>query len=158
MAAPVLANGTNRSVYLPDDTWFVFDSNARLAGHRSLNINVAMDETPVYVRAGTILPLAPVLQHTSQLPGGALELQIYPGKNASFTLVEDDGLTTAYRKGQTRRTTFTWNDARRRLTWKIEGPYAGPDIFKTMKVKVFDPRQKQLDGSLASDGTLRIPM
>jgi alpha-glucosidase len=158
MAAPVLANGTNRSVYLPDDTWFVFDSNARLAGHRSLNINVAMDETPVYVRAGTILPLAPVLQHTSQLPGGALELQIYPGKNASFTLVEDDGLTTAYRKGQTRRTTFTWNDARRRLAWKIEGPYAGTDIFKTMKVKVFDPRQKQLDGSLASDGTLRIPM
>jgi alpha-glucosidase len=157
MAAPVLTDGTNRSVYLPGDTWFAFDSNTKLAGNRSMDINVALDEIPVYVRAGTILPLAPILQHTDQLPGGPLELQIYPGKNASFTLVEDDGLTTAYLKGQIRRTVFTWDDSRRRLTWKIEGPYAGKDIFKSMKVKVFDPQTKLLDGSLASNGALRIP-
>ena len=71
--------------------------------------------------------------------------------------MEDDGLTTAGLKGQTRRATFTWDDVRRRLTWKIEGPYDGKDIFKSMKVKVFDPQQKLLDGSLASNGALRIP-
>jgi alpha-glucosidase len=157
MAAPVLETGGKRSVYLPDDTWYIFDSNTKLAGKRSMDVTVALDEVPVYVRAGTILPLAPVLQHTDQLPGGPLELQVYPGKNASFTLVEDDGLTTAYLKGKIRRTTFTWDDANRRLSWKIEGPYAGKDIFKSMRVKVFDAKQKLLDASLARSGALRIP-
>jgi len=157
MAAPVLESGGQRSVYLPDDTWYLFESSTRLAGHRYVDVTVALDEVPVYVRAGTILPLAPVLQHTDQLPGGPLELQIYPGKNASFTLVEDDGLTAAYLKGRIRRTTFSWDDVQRRLSWKIEGPYAGKDIFQSMKVKVFDPTQKLLNGSLASDGVLWIP-
>jgi alpha-glucosidase len=157
MAAPVLESGGHRSVYLPDDTWYLFDSNTRFAGPRTMDVAAALDEIPVYVRAGTILPLAPVLQHTDQLPGGPLELQIYPGKNASFTLVEDDGLTTAYLKGEVRRTTFTWDDVERRLSWKIEGPYAGKDIFKSMQVKVFDPKPKVLDGSLASTGSLEIP-
>jgi alpha-glucosidase len=157
MAAPVLESGGHRSVYLPNDTWYRFESNVKLAGHRDIDVIAPLDEIPVYVRAGTILPLAPVLQHTDQLPGGPLELQIYPGKSASFTLVEDDGLTTAYLKGQVRRTTFTWDDAQRRLSWKIEGPYDGKDIFRSMKVMVFDPKQKILDGSLASDGVLTIP-
>jgi len=157
MVAPVLESGGQRSVYLPDDTWYLFESNTKLAGHRDMDVTAALDEVPIYIRAGTILPLAPVLQHTDQLPGGPLELQIYPGKNASFTLVEDDGLTTAYLKGQVRSTTFTWDDAKRRLSWKIEGPYAGKDIFKSMKVKVFDLKQKLLNASLASDGALRIP-
>lgn len=157
MAAPVLESGGKRSVYLPGGTWYTFDSSTKLAGDRSLEVTVALDEVPVYVRAGTILPLAPVLQRTDQLPGGPLELQIYPGQNASFTLTEDDGLTTAYLKGQTRRTTFTWDDAGRRLSWKIEGPYAGKDIFRSMMVRVFDPKQKLIDGSLASSGVLSIP-
>ncbi len=121
-----------------------------------MDVTEALDEVPVYVRAGTILPLAPVLMHTDQLPGGPLELQIYPGKNASFTMVEDDGLTSAYRKGQVRRTTFTWDDAKRRLTWQIDGPYAGKDIFKTMKVKVFDSKVKVVDASLTSSSAVII--
>jgi alpha-glucosidase len=156
MVAPVLESGGRRAVYLPDDNWYLFESGTKLAGHRNVDATAALDEIPVYVRAGTILPLAPVLQHTDQLPGGPLELQIYPGKNASFTLVEDDGLTTAYLKGQVRQTTFTWDDALRRLSWKIQGPYTGKDIFRSMKVKVFDPRPKLLSGSLASDGTLTV--
>lgn len=157
MAAPMLSPGTNRAVYLPHDTWYRFDSSAKLNGGRSMDVNVALDEIPVYVRAGTILPLAPAIQHTDQLPGGPLELQIYPGKDARFTLVEDDGLTTAYLKGRVRRTTFTWNDAQRRLSWKIEGSYAGKDIFTNMKVKVFDSRPKSVEGFLASNGVLTIP-
>jgi alpha-glucosidase len=157
MAAPVLEAGGKRSVYLPDDTWYIFDTSSTLGGHRTLDVTETLDEVPVYVRAGTILPLAPVLQHTDQLPGGPLELQVYPGKNASFTMVEDDGLTTNYRKGQLRRTTFTWDDAKRRLSWDIEGPYAGKDIFKTMKVKVFDPKAKVVDCFLASSGALNVP-
>jgi alpha-glucosidase len=100
---------------------------------------VALDEVPVFVRAGTILPLGPVIQHTDNLPGGPLDLQVYPGANATFTLAEDDGHTTAYKTGQERHVTFTWDDASRTLSWKIEGAYRGKDIFKEMKVTVFDP-------------------
>ena len=65
-----------------------------------------------------------------RLPGGPLELQIYPGKDATFTLVEDDGETTDYLKGQVRRTTFTLQDKTGRLSWKREGPYAGKDASR----------------------------
>ena len=96
----------------------------------------------MFVRAGSLLPLGPVIQHTSQLPGGPLELQIYPGKDATFTLVEDDGETTDYLKGQVRRTTFTWQDKTGRLSWKREGSYAGKDVFQNLHVVLFDPRGK----------------
>ena len=99
LAAPILQQGTNRSVYLPAGNWYPFGTNRILKGSRSIEVNPALDEIPVYVRAGSILPLGPVIQHTSQLPGGPLELEIYPGKDAAFTLVEDDGETFDYQKG-----------------------------------------------------------
>ena len=112
----------------------------------------------LFVRAGTILPLAPIIQHTDDLPGGPLELQIYPGHDAKFELIEDDGQTTAYLNGQLRRTTFNWNDTARKLTWTIEGPYAGKDIFKEMNVELFDPAgKKSANSSLQSSGELTIP-
>jgi alpha-glucosidase len=158
LAAPILQQATNRSVYLPAGVWFVLGTNSRLQGGRNIQATADLDEIPVYVRAGSILPLAPVIQYTSQLPGGALELQIYPGKDATFTLVEDDGQTKDYLKGQIRRTTFTWHDRAGRLTWKREGPYAGKDVFTTMRVVLFDPRGKiesQCDLSVTGSSALR---
>ena len=76
-----------------------------------------------------------------------MEVQIYPGGNASFTLVEDDGQTTAYEHGQVRRTEFKWNDRSRRLTWNVEGPYHGADTFKTLNVKLFAPAGIQQAGA-----------
>jgi alpha-glucosidase len=156
MAAPELDEGGNRSVYFPDETWYQFDTGVKVAGNQTTNLTVGLDEIPTYVRAGTILPLAPVLLHTDQLPGGPLELQIYPGRDASFTMVEDDGLTTAYAKGQVRRTTFNWNDAKRQGSWKIDGPYTGKDIFTNMTVKVFDAKPKSAEASLAASGSLTV--
>jgi ribosomal protein S28E/S33 len=80
-----------------------------------------------------------VVQHTDDLPGGPLDLQVYPGANATFTLAEDDGQTTAYKSGQERHVTFTWDDPARTLSWKVKGPYRGKDIFREMKVTVFYP-------------------
>ncbi len=158
LAAPILRSGFRRSVYLPAERWYLFDSSTHLNGPCTLDVAAALDEIPLYVRAGTILPLAGPILHTADLPGGPLELQIYPGKNAAFTLIEDDGQSTAYLKGQIRRTSFTWDDAHRKLTWKIEGPYRGPDIFTSMNVTVFDESPTKLDGqSLRSDGAVVMP-
>jgi len=139
-------------VYFPKATWYALDTNKTRAGGASADITAAWDETPVYVRAGTILPLGPVIQHTDDLPGGALDLQVYPGRNASYTLTEDDGQTTAYTTGQVQRVAFTWEDATRTLNWKVDGRYRGKDIFKEMKVTLYDPT-----GITTGNGTLETP-
>jgi alpha-glucosidase len=159
MAAPVLQEGAkSRSVYFPNETWYVFESGKTMSGNGSAEVNASLDEIPTFVRAGTILPLAPIIQHTADLPGGPLDLQIYPGKNASFTLVEDDGGSTAYLRGELRRTTFTWNNASRELSWKVQGPYNGKTVFKEMQVTVFDAQPKKIAARTidAAGGTLRV--
>ena len=114
-----------------------------MKGKRTLEVTAALDEIPVYVRAGSLLPLGPVIQHTRQLPGGPLELQIYPGEDATFTLVEDDGETTDYLKGQVRRTTFTWQDNTGRIELEdAKGHTPARMFFKSLHVVLLDPREK----------------
>jgi alpha-glucosidase len=158
LAAPILDPTENRRVYLPEGAWYALNAGTPIEGKHSIDVTARLDEIPVYVRAGTILPLGPVIQHTDDLPGGPLEVQVYPGRDSKFTLVEDDGLTTAYLKGQLRRTTFTWNDASRTLSWKITGPYAGKDIFTELTISVMDATgRKVAAASLDSDGQRVMP-
>lgn len=155
LAAPVLQAGGKRSVYLPSGQWYTFDTNTVFQGNGSREITARLDEIPLYVRAGTLLPLAPAIQHTSELPGGPLELQIYPGQNASFTFVEDDGETTGYQKGHLRRTVFTWDDSARRLKWKRSGDYAGKDCFQAVRAVLLAPQgAQQLESPLKPSGKL----
>lgn len=148
MVAPILAEGGQRTVYLPAGQWYEFERRATRAGPCEIEVTARLDEIPVYVRAGTILPLGPVVQHTSEMPGGPLELQVYSGQDAAFTLVEDDGETYDYLKGAIRQTLFTWDDQRRTLSWKIRGDYAGPRVFQAVKVTVF-----QADGKVQAELT-----
>ncbi|HWD91764.1 MAG TPA: TIM-barrel domain-containing protein [Verrucomicrobiae bacterium] len=158
MAAPILSQSNQRSVYLPSGDWYQFDTNTKINGGKTITATAALDQIPLYVRAGTILPLGQMIQHTDQLPGGPLELQVYPGQDATFKLVEDDGQTTDYLKGIIRQTTFTWNDSTHRLSWEIEGPYHGKDIFTEVNIKVFYPNGiKAAKGSLLSKSSARLP-
>ncbi len=136
LAAPILTEQNERTVYLPaGDAWYPFNSSTPTAGNQTLHLTAAPTDIPFFLKAGTLLPLAPKnLEHTDNLPAGPLELQIYPGKDATFTLTEDDGVTTAYLHGQIRQTTFTWKDSTRTLTWKSSGPYHGNDCFTAATV------------------------
>jgi len=103
------------------------------------------------------LPLGPVIQSTNDLPAGPLELQVYPGQDARFVMVEDDGATMAYQRGDVRQTTFVWNDAARRLTWTIAGTYAGKDVYTALRVKLFDAAgSKDAAAELGGGGTLSL--
>jgi alpha-glucosidase len=158
MAAPIVSQSNQRSIYLPSGDWYKFDTNTRLNGGQTITTTAALDQIPLYVREGTILPLGPVIQHTDQLPGGPLELQVYPGQNATFKMVEDDGQSTGYLQGMIRQTTFTWNNSTHRLSWKVQGPYHGKDIFTEATIKVFYPNGiKEAKGSLLSKGSVRLP-
>jgi alpha-glucosidase len=138
LAAPVLAPGNSRTIVLPDDSWYDFATGQPVTSKNHFTLNVPFDSVPVYIRAGTILPLAPIVQHTRDLPGGPLDVHIYPGRDGKFALVEDDGSTTDYLKGHVRRTEFTWNDQTKTVRWVRTGSYDGTDCFRSMKITLHD--------------------
>jgi len=120
LVAPVVEKGaTARRVYLPPATWYDFWTGERLEGGREINRDVDLETLPLYVRAGSILPLGPVKQFVDEKVDGPLSLSIYPGSDASFLLYEDDGISFNYRKGEWMGTEMTWNDAHRTLELKL---------------------------------------
>jgi alpha-glucosidase len=155
LAAPVLAAGGKRTVHLPKDTWYRLGSSERIVGPTDIPVNAKLDEIPVYVRAGTILPLGPVLQYTGQPTQEPLEMQVYPGNDGSFILVEDDGTTTGYKMGAERQTLFGWDDAKQQLSWRVANGYSGDNVFKSMKVVLFSAAgQKSKTVELGQDGVI----
>ena len=116
LAAPVLTSGGTRDVYLPQGGWYDFNTSAAVQGGQTLHLQAALDTIPAYVRAGTILPLGPVLQATSLGAEDPLEVRVYPGADAAFTLYEDDGDTYAYQTGAASRIPMRWNNQTRTLT------------------------------------------
>jgi alpha-glucosidase len=116
LAAPVLAQGDARDVYLPAGRWYDFNTSDVIDGGQTLHIQAPLDMIPAYVRAGTILPLGPIMQSTSLGVEDPLEVRVYPGADAAFTLYEDDGDTYAYQKGAASRIPMKWNEQTRILT------------------------------------------
>lgn len=120
LVAPVTAKGaTERKLYLPEGTWYDFWTNDKHTGKRELTRKVDLATLPLFVRAGAILPLDPVRQHTAEQVTDPTTLRIYPGTNGTFTLYDDDGQSLGYRDGSDTKTVWIrlqWDDAARRLT------------------------------------------
>ena len=106
----MLSQGGQRDVYLPAGTWYDFNTGSQLQGGQTLHVTAALDTIPTYVRAGTILPLGPVLQSTSLGVTDPLEVRVYPGANAQFSLYEDNGDNYEYQNGASTRIPMSWND------------------------------------------------
>ena len=103
--------------YLPAGCdWYDFRDGARYAGGREVTVDAPLDSIPVFVRAGSILPLAEGLQYADQRPEGPLELRVYAGADAAFDLYEDAGDGYDYERGAYTLTHIAWDDAARRLT------------------------------------------
>ena len=115
-SAPVAREKTWRC-YLPAGCeWIDFWDGARYAGGQEVTVDAPLDRIPLFVKAGSILPMANGLQYADQEPEGPLELHIYPGADAEFTLYEDAGDGYGYEEGEYTLTRFQWNDAERSLT------------------------------------------
>ena len=117
MAASAPKQDLSMRTYLPKGTaWYDFWTNARHDGGQSVTRDAPLDIVPLYVRAGSILPMGPVLQYATEKEDAPYEIRIYPGADGSFTLYQDDNETYNYEKGQSASTTLAWNDAARTLT------------------------------------------
>ncbi len=128
LAAPVLEPGVSgRSVYLPAGQWYDFWTGERLAGERDVWAHAPLDTIPLFVKAGTVLPMQGVQQHTGEPPAEAITLRVYPGIGESLWY-EDDGQTLAYQSGEFRLTRFAVRGDESWVTVQAssEGPFASP--------------------------------
>ena len=106
--APVVTEKVDAAdVHLPPGEWYDFWTSAKHSSNEHIALHPSLSETPLYVRAGAVIPLQPVVQSTNEKPDGPLELLVYPGDNCRGTLYEDDGLTFAYLEGEYLRVNFS---------------------------------------------------
>jgi alpha-glucosidase (family GH31 glycosyl hydrolase) len=120
LVAPVIAKGaTVRKVYLPAGTWYDFWTNERVEGGREIDRAVDLATTPMYVRAGAVIPIGPVKQYSEEPSDAPWELRVYPGANGTRMLYDDDGKSFDYRKGEWMGVNMTWNDRARSLTLEL---------------------------------------
>jgi alpha-glucosidase (family GH31 glycosyl hydrolase) len=100
MICPVTTKGAQtRTVYLPKGNWVNYWSGETLAGARYYNILTPLDMLPIFIKAGSIIPMQPVMNYVGEKQPDVITLDIYPGANAHAELYEDDGKTLDYQKG-----------------------------------------------------------
>jgi alpha-D-xyloside xylohydrolase len=118
LVCPVTQKGANsREVYLPSgSSWIDFWTGATYEGGKKIQASAPIQTMPLYVRAGSIVPMGPYLQHVSEKPADPIELRIYRGANGSFCLYEDDGSTNNYKNGDYSTIPIFWNDKAGLLT------------------------------------------
>jgi alpha-D-xyloside xylohydrolase len=114
---PVTNPGTNtRPAYLPaKTTWYDFWTGERLAGGQTITASAPLSSIPIYVRAGSILPLSPIT-NTTQVVDDPIELRIYRGADGKFTLYEDEGNNYNYEHGAYSTIPITWSEKTQKLT------------------------------------------
>jgi alpha-glucosidase (family GH31 glycosyl hydrolase) len=140
LVAPVVEKGAaTRSVYLPRGVWSDFWTGERLEGGREIGRAVDLETVPLYVRAGSILPLGPVKQYADEKVDQPTSISIYPGADASFLLYEDDGVSFNYRHGEWMGIQMSWEDASRVFRMRLApGSKMLPPAKRHFEVKLDD--------------------
>lgn len=133
LVAPVVEQGaTSREVYLPAGTdWYDWWTGKRLKGGQTITAEAPIETIPVFVRAGSIVPLGAPVESTHQKQ--AIEkVRVYAGADGDFTLFSDDGTTYAYENGGGSATALHWDDAAARLTHTGAAEWAGTDVVEVI--------------------------
>jgi alpha-D-xyloside xylohydrolase len=107
---------TTRPVYLPGAKWYDFWTGSAIEGGRTINAFTPLERMPLYVRAGSILPLGPDEEWSTEKPADPIELRVYRGANGDFTLYEDENDSYNYEKGAYATIPLHWDEAGRTLT------------------------------------------
>jgi len=128
LVAPVTEQGaTHRMVYLPAGCdWYNYWTNERLPGGQTITVKAPIDILPLFVRAGSIVPLGSEVQ-SAQQPQTIVSVRVYPGANGSFTLFEDDGKSYVYETKGGLVTKMTWDDSAHQLKHEGASAWNGPD-------------------------------
>lgn len=125
-----------RDVYLPAGrNWYDFWTEKNLPGGQTITVETPLERIPLYVRAGTILPLGPDLQYANEKPADPIELRVYRGASGAFTIYEDAGDGYGYEKGAFATISLRWDEAKQTLTiGKRRGDF--PGMLKTRTFRI----------------------
>ncbi|HKS83187.1 MAG TPA: glycoside hydrolase family 31 protein [Candidatus Acidoferrales bacterium] len=126
---------TSREVYLPKARWYDFWTGHATEGGVAIDAPAPLDRIPLFIRAGSIVPMGPDIEYSTQKPADPIELRVYPGADGDFTLYEDENDNYNYEKGVHATIPFHWDDARRTLTIGArEGKFPGMLESRTFRV------------------------
>lgn len=171
LVAPVASDKTICNVYFPDGEWYRMSNDKLYKGKTEAMVDCPLDDLPIFVRSGGILPLQSVIQNTSEKPSPTLEINLWNGKIPnSFTWYEDDGITYNYETGQYCLRLISFDPGKKTITiGKTEGSFSSKftafrlvlhdfgDIMglkvngqeQTLKLKNF--RQRFFEAELSND-------
>jgi alpha-D-xyloside xylohydrolase len=136
LVAPVTEAGvTEWNVYLSASTaWYDFWTGKRFSGGQTIKTAAPQNKIPVFVKAGSIIPMGKFMQYTAEKPMDTLELRVYAGADGQFTLYSDEGNNYNYEKGKYQVIPFKWNEQQKTLVIdKQQGDYTG-----ALKRRVFN--------------------
>jgi alpha-D-xyloside xylohydrolase len=153
LVAPVTEyKARSRKVYLPGgSTWYEFYTGQSTAGGQTITAAAPYERMPLFVRAGSIVPTGPAIQHTGNNSHSPITLNVYTGANGSFSLYEDDGVSRQYLHGRYSRVPLKWDERTKTLTIGArEGNgYAGMAGKRVINIRWMRPgvaRPLALDG------------
>ena len=126
VVAPVTAGNSSREVYLPPGDWFDFWTEERVSGGEVRKVEVPLDIVPMYVKSGTILPLATPTLHTGEMESYRLEVRVYGDGSLPAILHEDDGNTLDYSAGKFSTLRLSWDNQTRELKQLRGGSFPTP--------------------------------
>jgi alpha-glucosidase len=123
LLAPVLREGApSRGFYLPKGRWVEVATGRTLEGGRGTSMAVTIDSIPMFARAGAFIFRQPVVQHTGQMPGQPLIVEVYAAEHGEASLYEDDGASFKYQSGQSMTRRFSQDRAGARATITVSAP------------------------------------
>ena len=145
LVAPVTTfKASSRPVYLPAGTsWIDFHTGQRHAGGQTIEAAAPLERSPLFVRAGSIVPRTVVQQYVDEKPDAPITLEVYTGADGSFSLYEDNGRNYGYERGESSRIELAWNDKTGELRIGArQGQYPGMQATRQIRVRWVDgPRE-----------------
>lgn len=131
-------------VYLPSgNKWYNYWTNEDFDGGQKLKIKTSLDRIPLFVRAGSIIPIGPDVQYTNEKKWDNLIINVYPGADGTFTLYEDEGDNYNYESGAYTEILMKWNDTKRILTIDArKGEYNGMLTKRNFTIRTADGKEK----------------
>ena len=135
--------------YLPKGTtWYDFWTGKRYKGGQSVKLETQLNRVPMFVRAGSIVPMGPEMQYVGEKSWDQLELRVYPGADGQFVLYEDEGDGYNYEKGAYSTINIKWNERTRTLTiGERQGNFKGMIQQRCFTIVTPDGNQKTVEYS-----------
>jgi alpha-D-xyloside xylohydrolase len=143
LVAPVISPVKERLIYLPKgSSWIDFWTGEKILGGNTFSRKVPIDIIPLYVKVGSIIPMGPLVQYSTEKTWDDLIIRVYPGANGEFTLYEDEGDNYNYEKGKYTTIRMSWNDYKRELTIGTrKGSYKGMLKDRSFRIVLVDNKE-----------------